>query len=315
MAIIIAVTTFLSTLLLVVGVYGSQEARRKMVTRRLTSLGGGQVGQEEAPTAQSFLRSPPKQPGLWGGLAAPQTAKELEQAGLPLRVSEYQLLRLGAAVVLLLLGLAFSRNPLIAMPLAVVGYMLPRWYLSSLRRRRLSRINDQLSELLVLLSNSLKSGYGLMQSIEFATTQLAPPLTTELKRLMREVDLGIPVEEALTALRERVESTDIDLMVTAITIHRSVGGNLAEVLDNVASTMRERERLRGEIRTLTAQGRLTGIIVGALPIGLGLLFYIINPDYMSVLFSTTAGRVLLATAVGLELVGALLIRKIIAIDV
>lgn len=313
MALLVAFVAFLAVLLVVVGVHGERGAKRWLVARRLAALGADEGMAREAP--------PPLLRRAWGRHRSPggrepsPTARELRQAGLALRVSEYLSLRLGLAFILFVLVLVVARNPLVAFPLALVGYMLPRWYVASRRQRRLNRINNQLGDLLTLLSNSLKSGYGLMQGMEFAANQLLPPLASELKRFIRDVNLGTPAETALAALSERVGSADIDLLATAITIHRSVGGNLAEILDNVATTLRERDRLRGEVRTLTAQQQMTGIIIGFLPLGIGLLFFAINPDYMGILFTTTAGRALLAVAAGLEAIGALLIRKMIAIEV
>ena len=166
-----------------------------------------------------------------------------------------------------------------------------------------------------LVATSLKSGYALMQSFDFASQQLKPPLATELRRMLQDANLGQGAEGALQALAERVQSADLDLVMTAIKIQRTVGGNLAEVLDSVAYTMRERERLRGEVRTLTSQQRMTGIIIGALPIFIGLLFLGINPDYMTPLFNETSGRIILLSAAGMEVMGVLTIKAILAFEV
>lgn len=247
-----------------------------------------------------------------------RTAVELERAGLPLRVGEYYLIRYGLALVLFLAPFLFSRQLFtvaLALILAAVGYMLPALWVSSRRKARLNRINTQLVDMLGLVSNSLRSGYGLMQSFEFAAQQMGPPLATELRRMLREVNLGLSAEEALRSLGERVNSPDLDMVLTAINIQRNVGGNLAEILDNVAFTMRERERIRGEIRTLTAQQRMTGIIIGGLPIGIGLLFLVINPEYMSILFTDPVGRMILLAAAVLEGLGIVATRRIMAIEV
>lgn len=250
--------------------------------------------------------------------ASERVAVNLERAGLPLRVGEYYMIRFGLAFVCFLLPLAFSRAPftfVVALGLGFLGYAMPALYVSSKRRSRTNKVNAQLTEMLGLIANSLKSGYGLMQSFEFAAKQVQPPLGNELKQMLRDANLGLAAEDALTALGERIDSADLDMVLTAINIQRAVGGNLAEVLEQVAFTMRERERIRGEIQTLTAQQRMTGIVIGGLPIGLGLLFMVINPEYMGLLFTETAGKIMLVLAVGLEVVGALSIRKILAIDV
>lgn len=133
--------------------------------------------------------------------------------------------------------------------------------------------------------------------------------------MLRDANLGMSAEDALQALSERIGSADLDMVLTAINIQRTVGGNLSEILESVAHTMRERERIRGEIATLTSQQRMTGIIIGGLPIGMGALFMLINPDYMGLLFTTTAGRFMLLAAVVLEVLGATSMKKILAIEI
>ena len=223
----------------------------------------------------------------------------LERAGIPLRVGEYMTLRVAVAMLLLLLTLLLTRNWLIALPMAPIGYFLPRWYVGRRRRSRQAKINGQLEEMLTLVSNSLKSGYGLMQGFEYASRQISPPLA----------------EVAIQALAVRIASPDMEMVVTAIAIQRSVGGNLAQTLDNVAYTIRERDRIRGEIKTLTAQQRMTGVVIGALPIFVGLIMFAMNPDYMAPLFTETVGKVLLLVAGGLEVMGIFLIRSMMTFEV
>lgn len=133
--------------------------------------------------------------------------------------------------------------------------------------------------------------------------------------MLREANLGLSAEDALNALGERINSKDLDMVLTAINIQRAVGGNLAEILDKVAFTMRERERIRGEISTLTAQQKMTGVVIGGLPIFMFLIFMVMNPSYMSLLFTELVGRVMIAIAIGLEFLGYLSIKRIMAIEV
>jgi tight adherence protein B len=133
--------------------------------------------------------------------------------------------------------------------------------------------------------------------------------------MLRESTLGMSAEQALVALGNRIDSRDLDMVLTAIYIQRSVGGNLAEILDKVAYTMRERERIRGEISTLTAQQKLTGVVIGGLPVFLFVIFMMMNPDYMSLLFTTTAGRIMMLAAVVMEIMGYITINRIMAIEI
>jgi len=245
-------------------------------------------------------------------------AIHLERAGLPLRVGELYMIRwamaVGFFVVPFVFGVAIF-NLLLSILLAVIGYMLPAMWVNGKKKKRTERINAQLVDLLGLVSNSLKSGYGLMQSFEFASRQMQPPIAIEIRRMLREANLGASAEDALNALGERIDSSDLDMVLTAINIQRAVGGNLAEILDKVGNTMRERERIRGEIATLTAQQKMTGIVIGGLPVFMFAIFMVMNPGYMSLLFTETVGKGILAVAIGLEIVGYFAMKRIMAIDI
>lgn len=321
--IIIAVVVMLSVTLLVLGIAELRGGSGRVLTHRLEHLGRGQP--VAMPGSGSALRAVDH--GKLGPLAGvlsrsrgvESMATELERAGIPLRVGEFMAVRFALAATLFLAPLVLVSNLMVALllsiVLAMVGYVLPRWYVGSRRRRRQAKITSQLVEMLNLMSTSLKSGYGLMQSFEFASQQLKPPIADELRRMLREASLGQGADGALQGLVDRVSSPDMELVMTAIKIQRTVGGNLAQLLDGVAFTMRERERLRGEVRTLTSQQRMTGIVIGALPIFIGLLFLAINPEYMSVLFTTMAGRILLLAGLGMQVLGVLTIRAILAFEV
>jgi tight adherence protein B len=246
------------------------------------------------------------------------TALELERSGVPLRVGEYYMIRMTASAAFFLAPLAFgfsTFNIFIALVLGVVGFMAPSQWLGNKRKKRIERINAQLVDALGMVSNSVKSGYGLMQSLEFAGSQLPAPLGLELRRMLREASLGMTSEDALGAMGQRIDSKDLDLVLTAINIQRAVGGNLAEILDKVAYTMRERERIRGDIATLTSQQKLTGIVVGGLPVFMFAVFMVINPGYMSVFFEDAIGQLILLVAAGLEVLGYLAMKRIMAIEI
>jgi tight adherence protein B len=166
-----------------------------------------------------------------------------------------------------------------------------------------------------MLSSGLRAGFGLLQAMEAASEQISAPLSVEIRRTLRDTAMGASVDQALTALNERVGSPDFDIVITAVLIQRSVGGNLAEILDNVAHTMRERERIRGEIRTLTSQQRLTGYVIGGIPIGLLLVFGLISPEFTGTLFTDPLGRMMLAGAAVSEFIGFMVIQKIVNIEV
>jgi tight adherence protein B len=248
-----------------------------------------------------------------------EVAMQLERAGVPLRVGEYYMIRWGVAFLGLIAPvLLFGPDPFnfaVAAGLAVLGYLAPSMWVNNKRKSRGKRLNAQLVDLLGMTANSLKSGYGLMQSFEFAGRQLPDPLGMEVRRMLREATLGMSGEQALNLLGERINSKDMDMVITAINIQRTVGGNLAEILETVAHTMRERERIRGEILTLTSQQQMTGVVIGGLPIFMFVVFMVINPDYMSLLFTTMAGRGIMGAAIVLEIIGYFAIKRVIAIEV
>ena len=247
-----------------------------------------------------------------------KVALHLERAGVPLRVGEYYMIRWGVALVLFVAPLIFGPSLFtlfLGVVLGLVGYMAPAFWVGSKKKSRTTKLNAQLVDMLGLVSNSLKSGYGLMQSFEFASRQMDPPLALEIRRMLREANLGLSAEDALNALGDRVDSKDLDMVLTAINIQRTVGGNLAEILDQVAFTMRERERISGELATLTSQQRMTGIVIGALPVLMLAVFMAMNPPYMSLLFTELAGRLMLVGAISLELLGFFTIRRIMAIEI
>jgi tight adherence protein B len=260
--------------------------------------------------------------GIFAGFArggvGERLEQQLERADLTIRPGEYIVARLAMA------GMGFAvpfvlipgvPGKLVAIVAAVIGYNLPKLYLTRRRKSRVEKLNSQLPEALMNISNSLKAGFGLLQGLSNAADQLSHPISTELNRTIHEMNIGSSAEEALMGLSERCGSYDLDIVVTAILVQRTVGGNLGEILDTVADTMRERIRIRGEISTLTAQQKLTGLVIGFLPIGIGVLFQIMSPGYINPLFSTLTGQVMLGMAVVLEVIGVMVIQRILNIEV
>jgi tight adherence protein B len=324
LALLVALAVMAAVVLLVIGISQVRGSRGQALGRRLEKFSRGETGQPSGGGGggdESLLRSTdrsklgPLAGILAGSRGVESSALALERAGIPLRVGEYMTIRFAAGLILFLVTFMLARNVLIALPMAPIGYFLPRWYVGSRRRQRQAKINGQLEEMLTLVSNSLKSGYGLLQSFEYASRQIGPPLADELKRMLQEASLGAGAEVAIEAMAERIASTDMEMVVTAIAVQKSVGGNLAQTLDNVAYTMRERDRIRGEIKTLTSQQRMTGVIIGGLPIFVGGIMFAINPDYMLPLFTDTVGRILLLMAVGMEVLGIVLIRSLLSFEV
>ncbi len=248
------------------------------------------------------------------GLAAKWT-NQLERGGLALNAREYLMLRLGVSAGVAAVLMFVLPVPLLGVLAAPAGYFVVGLWLKRRINSRLKRLETQLIELLQMLSSGLKAGFGLIQALESAAEQLPEPLSIEIRRTLRDTAMGASIDQSLTSLNERIGSSDFDIVITAVLIQRSVGGNLAEILDSVAHTMRERARIKGEINTLTSQQRMTGYVIGMIPIGLGGIFMVISPDYMKLMFTETLGHVMLGGAVLLEGVGFAIISKIVNIEV
>lgn len=239
----------------------------------------------------------------------------LERANLPLRAGEALVLYVVIVILVTVLGLFLTRNMVGGILLGVIGALLPVTVVNFLAKRRRKAFMSQLPDTLSLLSGTLRAGYSLMQGVEAVSQEVDDPMGIELRRVVTEARLGRPLEESLEASADRMDSPDFAWAVMAIRIQREVGGNLSELLMTVADTMIARERLRRDVAALTAEGRVSAVILGALPAGLGLLMYVLNPEYVGVLFTDALGIGMLIAAVVSMLIGFLWMKKIITIEI
>jgi tight adherence protein B len=248
-------------------------------------------------------------------------ATMLSRADVRMTVGEFMLMRLGTATGGAVLGFVLGRgftDPLlgllVGLVVGVIGWMAPHWWISSVANKRAKRFNNQLGDTIGLMANSLRAGYSLLQTMELASRETPEPMSVEFRRVVREVGLGISPQLAMQHMLERVPSEDLDLLVTAINIQHEVGGNLAQILDVMGDTIRERVRIKGEIAVLTSQGRISGYIITALPIGVAALLFMLNPEYMSTLFAWPWICLPLA-GIGFMVTGFIVMQKIVEIEV
>jgi tight adherence protein B len=242
--------------------------------------------------------------------------ERLERAAVPLKPAEWLLIHVGATLGLGLLLLLLSGGSLIATIIGVtIGGIVPWTYLIVKESRRKAAFAAQLPETLQLIAGSLSSGYSLPQAIDAATKDAAPPMSTELDRALVEARLGVQIEDALEGVASRMESVDFSWVVMAIRIQREVGGNLSEVLNTTAATLRERERLRRQVQVLSAEGRLSAWILGGLPIAFTLYLVLTRGDYLEPLYTTLLGWALIILAVILMTVGIFWLRKAVKVEV
>ncbi|WP_206810792.1 type II secretion system F family protein [Paradesulfitobacterium ferrireducens] len=240
---------------------------------------------------------------------------ELVRAGIPLKGGELLVLEGFLVFVGAGLGLALTSKVYAGVVAGSLGLILPRVWLRSAQKRKRKSFSNQLADALLILANSLKAGFSLLQAMEMVSREMPDPIAAEFQVTLREMTYGTPTEEALLRLSERVGSDDLDLLVTAILIQRQVGGNLAEVLLNIHATIQDRIRIQQEVKTLTAQGRTSGYIIAGLPFAIAGILMVINPSYLKLLVTEPLGLAMLGGGLVSQIIGFIVIRRIISIEV
>jgi tight adherence protein B len=318
-------------LVLAFGIYTIRRDRQSEIEERLgrytsdysNSLSADLVGLESADTMQQAL-SPREalRQAMDKAVEDREFAKawkvQLARADLKLTPGEFMGLHLVSVVGFFVVSYftVFSGNIILSLIAGVAGLFAPRIYVSMRTGNRLHKFEGQLPDNLQMWVNGLRSGYSVLQAIEAISKEAAEPTATEFKRVVKEIQLGIPMEDALAHLLERMPSEDLDLVITAVNIQREVGGNLAEILEVIGHTVRERIKLKGEIRVLTAQGRVTGYIIGGLPVALLMFLMTVNPDYVGQLFENRfCGWPMLGCGAAMIAMGTAVIQKIVDIEI
>jgi tight adherence protein B len=293
------------------------------MARRLNQYGGDTVVSTAPPRVKTGNALRDLLDGLTSGLNpllsrtshTGKLADDLQKADLKLKSSEWLLAVVGLGVLVGLLVAFRYSQPLAFIPCPIVVYFLSGFFLKFRQKRRTRAFNNQLGDTLMLLSNALKAGHSFAQALASVAKNANPPISEEFARATREIALGINVDEALNHMVVRNKSEDFDLMVTAVQIQRVVGGNLAEILDTIAFTIRERVRIQGEIRTLTAQARASGWIITILPVALAGFLALISPTYFDPMITDPLGHIMLGVAIFSIAIGAVAIQKIVKIEV
>lgn len=241
--------------------------------------------------------------------------RKLNQAYVFLRPEEFVGISLLVAIGFALLVFLGTRNIFIGLLGLIIGYKLPDLYISSLRKTRMKKLSDQLPEALGIISNGLRAGFSFNQALSVAAKEIDSPLKDEFSRIVRDNSIGKPMDEVLMDFSTRVDDEDVEMFVTALLIQRSVGGNLTEVLDTLAETIRDRMRIRGEINTLTAQGRLSAIIISLLPFFVAAIIFFMSRDYIMELFTNPVGIFMIGAALVLQVIGIFIITKMVNIEI
>ena len=237
------------------------------------------------------------------------------QAGLPLLGKEYVAIAGGLAVLVFLVTAVAGRS----LVTGLLGGILTVFGAVIFLQRRISRRKEaferQLADCLTLVSNSLRAGFSFLQAMEIISREMQPPMSTEFANVMRNTSLGRTMEDALQEMDQRVGNEDFSLVITAVLIQQQVGGNLATILDTIRETISERIRLRREVGTLTAQGKFSGLVLTCIPVALGLFFAVTSPEYLKPLLTTSIGKMAIGAAVVMEIIGYLIISRIVDIKI
>ncbi len=324
----IIVLVVAAIVLLAYGVYLQVTRRQSILAERLETYAS--IEEEAARTTDDDLQKQGQLPRFLHMVFGPgymaRVEDDLARADIPMRPTEYLLLRVVLVCVGYLLGryaLGYLHSGLI---LAAAGFIAPIMFVRMHQNRRRSKFVRQLADALMLLTNSLRSGYGFLKGLELVAKEMSDPISKELNRMLREVNLGTTVDDALLNLGRRVNSQDLDIVVGAYLVQKDVGGNLTEIMEKVAETIRERLRIQGDVRVLTTQGKLSGFIVGFMPVAVFLILIMSAPDYFSTMFGppiwwhfmgydVPMGVMMMAAAVGWQLIGFYMIYKIVSVKV
>ena len=310
----------LIVILLIVGVVISSNSERTLVEQRLGQYlqDGETAGEKQSSALTDWVNKRVAKSSL-----GDRISRQLARADMKLKVAEYFALIIIAAigvgvVVWFLSGASFNgRGAISFLGGLLVGGIIPPFYINSQQKRRLTRFNDQLADMLNLMVNGLRAGYSTMQAMEAVSKELPAPISEEFRRVVQEMQLGVPMETAMENLLRRIPSEDLDFVVTAVNVQREVGGNLSEILDTISYTIRERVRIKGEIRVMTSQVRTSGSILSIVPFLLAIFLWFLNPSYMNSFFAKGLGCGIGAlVCAGLLIVaGYLVMMRIAAIEV
>jgi len=313
----VAVALGTVSLVLIVEWIGEQNRKRRMVgeLRSIANEGFEKVGSGGQILRSAILESPWLKP-IASRMPALQDAELLlQQAQVSWSLPTLMLLSVGTAVALGLGFLMLTRSLLVAFPVAIIGAALPTLYVRHRKNRRLMQFEELLPEAIDLVGRALRAGHPLSSGFKMAADDGPEPVASELRRVFEEQRFGLPLQDSLLGMADRINLVDVRILVTAILIQREVGGNLAEILDNLAAVVRARFTIRRQIKVYTAQGRMTGYLLALLPFMLFGLLYMINPEYMSVLFTDPIGKILVGIALVMQLAGFFWIRKIVNIEI
>ncbi len=320
--VILSVTFGLFSFFLMVSIMGTVTQDKRQVEKRVNKISSKKSGltlqiQEKKKSRKSSLVNRAMNVGK-------QSVKrkklmetifnELILADIMMKPEEFCLIWIVVTFVPAGLAALFQLGMMPSVTLAVIGAVLPIIFIKIKKGKRIKAFEAQLGDTLIMMCNGLRSGFSFQQAMENVANDMPAPIGMEFGRVCNEIRYGATLDEALNNMVDRVKSPDLMLVVSAVLIQRTTGGNLSEILSTISNTIRERIKIKGEISSITAQGRMSGLIIGSLPIGVAAILMVVNPDYMSTFFTTTAGNIMLIVSVVMEIIGFFAIRKVVSIE-
>jgi tight adherence protein B len=244
-------------------------------------------------------------------VASKEFSNYISSSGLKLTANEFIYLWGGVTIIPMVIVTIFGGNIITAIALGLIGIAIPPILVKNAHKKREELFNKQLSESLIIMGNSLRGGFTFMQAMESVSTDMQPPISSEFAKVLREIHYGVKQDAALTHMVERVKSKDLELLVSAVLTSQQVGSNLSEILDTISETIGDRIKIKQEIRVMTSQGRISGIVIGALPIFIILAIMVMNPEYFAGFFESFIGKILITLSIVLEVIGFAIINKIV----
>lgn len=316
--ILIAAGAAIAAWLLVVGLIGGKTGEQQRRERLLARVRGVDEQPEQKGEKRGLRFALRRRPRL--ALRRPQrgpaarVASSLRRAGIDIQPGEFAAMLFVFTVLGATAGSTLY-NQIGLLAGAAVGFLLPVLWVRMKTNGRRKQINSQLNDLLQTVAGALGAGQSFLQALSLTSREIGDPLAGEIKLLLSDIELGATLEQAFERMRERVRDDDLDLVIDAVLIQRRVGGNLAEVLNNISATIRERIQIRGEVKTLTGQARLSGWLLSALPVFVALFLYVQSPEHMSVLWTDPTGKMMLGAGIVGQVIGSLILRKIADVKV
>jgi len=309
-------------ILLIVGVVITISGERSLVEDRLGQFLEDEQTKEAQEEATRSIVTDWVNRRVASSSMGDRVARELARADLKFKVAEYYALVFIATLAGGVVAYLLQSHPVSFLLGAITGFFAPRFYVKRQQVVRISKFDDQLGDMLNLMTNGLRAGYSTMQAMEAVSRELPAPISDEFRRVVQEIQIGIPMEKALDNLLRRIPSDDLDFVITAFNVQREVGGNLAEILDTISFTIRERVRIKGEIRVMTANVRASGSILSLIPVGLALALWFISPEYIGEFFAPNpvlpqpaCGFIAVGVIIGMIVAGYFVMMKIADIEV